>query len=104
MPRAKEGDEQRAQANEPPFDDHIRPFGRKSEQEDEANREVKEPPQDIDDRRGFADARWGGERGLEPVAADPLNEMRHAIGQKQSGDKLQQVDIPGKRKHGGFFY
>ena len=63
MPRAKEGDEQRAQANEPPFDDHIRPFGRKSEQEDEANREVKEPPQDIDDRRGFADALVGRRTG-----------------------------------------
>src|SRR5271165_4551524 len=45
--------------------------------------------------------RWGGERSLKRVAADSLNEMRDAVGQKQSGDELQQVDIPGKSKHRG---
>ena len=50
MPRAKEGDDQRAQGHERPLDDDVRPFGRKSEQEGEANREIKESPQHIDDR------------------------------------------------------
>ena len=60
MPRAKDGDNQRAQAEEHPFEDDVGPFRGKLEQKREADREVKEPPQHIDDRRGFTDARWNG--------------------------------------------
>ena len=48
-----------------PFEDDVRPFGRKLEQKREAHDEIKKPPQHIDHRRGFADARRRGERGLE---------------------------------------
>src|SRR5579862_1446024 len=57
MPRAKERDEQRAYGNERPFDDDVSPFGGKSKQEREADDEIKEPPQHIDHRRGFTNAR-----------------------------------------------
>src|ERR1700750_597749 len=45
----------------------------------------------------------GGEAngGLEPVAADTLNEVRDAIRQKQSGDELQRVSGPGEARHQG---
>jgi hypothetical protein len=75
-------------AEERPFDNDVRPFGREFEQKREADGEVEKPPQHIDHGRGFADARRGRERGLKPVAADPLHEMRDAIRQKQSGDEL----------------
>ena len=35
------------------------------------------------------------------MAADPLNEMGRAVGQKQAGDELQDVDVPGQREHRG---
>jgi hypothetical protein len=59
MPRAKEGHDQRAQADKHPFEDDVRPFRGKLEQKREADGEIEEPPQHIDDRRGFPDP--GGE-------------------------------------------
>jgi len=35
------------------------------------------------------------------MAADPLDEIRHAIGEKQSADELQQVDVPWQLGHRG---
>ena len=35
------------------------------------------------------------------MAADPLNEMRDAVRQKQSGCELQQENIPGNAEHPG---
>ncbi len=63
----------------------VRPVGRKSAKQNESNRQIKEPPQHIDECRGFSYARRGREWALEPAAAHPLNEMRDPVGQKQSG-------------------
>ena len=57
MPGAKEGHHQRAETDEHPFEDDIRPFRGKFEQKREADNEIKKSPQHIDHRRGFADAR-----------------------------------------------
>src|ERR1700722_4262677 len=99
MPRAKDGHQKRAGADEHPFKDDVRAFGGEREQKREADSEIKEPPQHIDQRRGFADARWRRKRGLEPGAAGSLNEVLDAVGQKQSSDELQQKDIPGNAEH-----
>jgi hypothetical protein len=88
MPGAKECHHERAETHEHPFADDIRPFRGKFEQKREADNEIKKSPQHIDHGRGFADARRRGERTLELGAADPLNEVRDAIGQKQSSDEL----------------
>ena len=48
MPRQIERDEERAEADKRPFDDDIRPFGRKSEQKRETDGEIKKTPQHID--------------------------------------------------------
>ena len=44
MPREKEGDDQRAEADERPFEDDVRALGKKLEQEGEADNEIKKPP------------------------------------------------------------
>ena len=49
MPGAKERGEQRAEAYERPFENDVRPFGCEREQKREADREIEEPPQHIDD-------------------------------------------------------
>jgi hypothetical protein len=94
--RQKDGDEQRTQTDEPPLKKDIRSFRREVEENREADRKIKEPPQHIDERRGFADARRRCERALEPMAADSLDEMRNPIGEKQSGDELKQINVSGK--------
>ena len=43
MPRAKEGHEERAQAEERPFKDDVRPFGGKLEQKPEADGRLRNP-------------------------------------------------------------
>jgi hypothetical protein len=43
MPGAKEGHEQRAQAEAHPFEDDVRPFGREFEQKCETDGEVEKP-------------------------------------------------------------
>ena len=57
MPRAKDGHQKRAEADEHPFEDDVRAFRGEREQKREADHEIKKPPQHIDHRRGFADAR-----------------------------------------------
>ena len=49
MPRAKEGQDQRAKAEARPFEHDVRPFGRKLEQKREADQQIEKSPQHIDD-------------------------------------------------------
>jgi hypothetical protein len=47
MVRQKDGDEERAQADERPFEDDLRPLGCKSAKQSEPNRQIKEAPQQL---------------------------------------------------------
>src|SRR5271165_176567 len=91
MAGKRQGHDERAEAGERPFRDHDASFRRKGEHEGEAAGEVQEAPEDIDHGRRFADARRRGERALKRMAADPLDEMRDAVGEQQSTDELQEV-------------
>ena len=48
----EEGVEERAEADEGPFEGDVGPFRDELEQQRKTHREIKEPPEDIDDRRG----------------------------------------------------
>jgi hypothetical protein len=100
MPGAKEGHDERAETHEHPFEDDIRSFRGKFKQEREPTARLRNPHSTL--TTGDDSPTPGGEaNGVWNQAADPLNEMWDAIGQKQSSDELQQKYIPGDAEHAG---
>ena len=68
--------------------------GGKERRKHAANDEVEPAPDHVDQRRGFADAARPCKWGLKLVAANSLHEMRNAVGQKSSGNKVREIIIP----------
>src|SRR5271154_5640443 len=94
MQREHDGHRQHAEADRDPFEDHIRALGLEAPENREAGREIGKAPEDVDQRRGFADPRRRRERGLKAMPADALDKVRDAVREQQSADELQDVDVP----------
>src|SRR5579863_5758724 len=97
MPGQHDGHRQHAEADRDPFEHDIGALGQKTPENGEADREICEAPENVDDRRGFAYAARRSERRLKAMPADALHEVRDAVREKQTADELQDVYVPRHR-------
>lgn len=69
-------------------------------EEDEADDEIQESPEGVDEGRGHSSAGRFGEGAGEWFSGDALDEVRYGVGEERSGEEGGEVGVPG---HGGDF-